>query len=663
MKKRDSFRWNIFFAVIIIIAIITAISMVNKNQLTGLASFERLSVFILNNVGRIFISINFDININLPMNATYNFDIYDNYTIALNVSSNRNITTWKYTLLDWKHGGIVVNESVIFTPNTTIRAVKGSNELIVLVNDSVGNSKNSSVIFFVNTTNAPPQIENISGNIYVCEGNYLSYFFNVTDINEEVPTILMTPLDPFYAVFSSNVNYTVNKYEIFSGILSKTNAGGVNARARNYTESIFAVDNVSVDQKSINITVIEINNAPVIQDIGVKTIWTRGDNSTFSYNVSVTDTEDGNQNSGNLSFNISFSGTRLFNITSTGSMNFSGNQTFIGVHNITVCITDRGLANPHNNISLCSQTGGNRTSCNNFSLTVTNTNRNPNITSYSPTNLTIIVLATDTSHFNITMYDPDGTIPDSYWYADNSLKETNSGSLIDNFDYSFGCGSSGNHTIKVVISDGELNSSIQWNLTVTAVACSESSGGGGGGGGGQGAVCNEKWGCKEWSECKKIEAEPSLSKLYKLFIKERCSLLKINEMNCGFQVRECTDIKQCKTNKTRPGFIQECYYVKYPDCHDGIKNCHDENCEIMVDCGGPCSPCLSCSDKIQNQGEEEVDCGGPCKPCLKEIPKKAISFMVYIFIIIFVLFLIIILKLARDYYLKKIRYRGIELKK
>jgi len=50
-------------------------------------------------------------------------------------------------------------------------------------------------------------------------------------------------------------------------------------------------------------------------------------------------------------------------------------------------------------------------------------------------------------------------------------------------------------------------------------------------------------------------------------------------------------------------------------CFDGIQNCHDGACEEGVDCGGPCPPCPSCSDGIQNQGEEGIDCGGPCPPC------------------------------------------------
>jgi len=51
------------------------------------------------------------------------------------------------------------------------------------------------------------------------------------------------------------------------------------------------------------------------------------------------------------------------------------------------------------------------------------------------------------------------------------------------------------------------------------------------------------------------------------------------------------------------------------NCFDGLKNCHHHQCEEDVDCGGPCDPCPSCSDGIQNQGEKGIDCGGPCPPC------------------------------------------------
>ncbi len=48
-----------------------------------------------------------------------------------------------------------------------------------------------------------------------------------------------------------------------------------------------------------------------------------------------------------------------------------------------------------------------------------------------------------------------------------------------------------------------------------------------------------------------------------------------------------------------------------PTCNDGIQN----QGETGIDCGGPCAPCVTCSDGIQNQGEEGIDCGGPCPAC------------------------------------------------
>ncbi|HIE34006.1 MAG TPA: hypothetical protein EYP86_02570 [Candidatus Altiarchaeales archaeon] len=86
-------------------------------------------------------------------------------------------------------------------------------------------------------------------------------------------------------------------------------------------------------------------------------------------------------------------------------------------------------------------------------------------------------------------------------------------------------------------------------------------------------------------------------------------------------------------------------------CFNGIRDCHDGLCEEGVDCGGPCRECIitsisttittmptttttsivaastavtsmtkekgivTCTDGIQNQGEEDIDCGGPCEPC------------------------------------------------
>jgi hypothetical protein len=120
--------------------------------------------------------------------------------------------------------------------------------------------------------------------------------------------------------------------------------------------------------------------------------------------------------------------------------------------------------------------------------------------------------------------------------------------------------------------------------------------------------------------------------------------------HCGFQLRECIDLNKCNKTFNQPNLYRSCYYTLNPSCFDKIKNCHNRSCEVLMDCGGPCPACPSCSDKIKNQGEDDIDCGGPCFPCkAKEEPltvEKTIEYFLLIsffFAIIFILVLLIIL--------------------
>jgi hypothetical protein len=557
--------------------------------------------------------------------------------------------SWWYTLTDIRHNTII-NNSVIFTPNTTFNAVRWSNNLTVYANNTLnGDVYSLGVVFFVNVSNSNPIIENFSNEIFVCEKEYISYYFNITDVDEDVLTLDISPRNPFYIAFSSVVNLTMSTYEIFSGILNKEDAGGVNIGSKTYPEIITATDDVSSDSKDINITVIEVNNAPEITNIGVQTIWSRGDNSSFNYQVQVLDIEDGNQTSGNFNFSVIFSGQTLFNINSSGYINFTGNSSYLGVHNVSVCVEDLGIINPHENISLCGQDGSSITSCNNFSLTVTNENRAPNITSYYPINLSFDAEGDDTLYFNVSEYDSDGTIPDVYWYVDDILEEYDSGgSLADDFSYIFGCGISGMHFIEVVITDGELNDSVQWNVTVNPVACVLGVSAGVGGGGSV-VECIPKWACEEWPQCNNLDTGVGLVKIsleYEFLIRERCSFFNWSNNFCGYQVRECKDVNFCRSNLTMPGLIKECYYTKNPTCEDNILNCHDDSCEVLVDCGGPCKACETCSDGIKNQNEKEIDCGGSCPQCVStELPSfRQMIWFVYVSLAIFLILLTLIIR-------------------
>jgi hypothetical protein len=537
-----------------------------------------------------------------PLNITYYRDQGD-YNISINVGSERNLFDWRYTLIDLRNSNITQN-MISFEPNISINALRWENQLIVYANDSGGNRYNNSVIFYIFVNNSSPIIKNLPDEFYICEGNSFSYIFNVSNFDEDYLEENLNPLNPFYIDYSDNYNLSYVQYEIYSGVLLKNQTGL-------YNEEISFSDGYLSDNKYVNITVIEINNAPVIQNISVQNIFVYSyQNTSYYYKVNVSDIEDGNQDSNNLSFDISFTGNQLFNISSNGEMNFSADYSQIGFYNVSVCVTDLGLVDIPENISYCSQNGGPITSCKNFSLVITNISGNPEIYDYRPSILNIDSNNSQIMAFNVSSRDYVGSITDILWYVDDVLIELSTSSSVDEFSYIFGCGTSGEHNIKAVVTNGYLNDSVEWNISVNSLDCILNVIGGGGGSGNY--QCKQKLGCNEWSSCSKINGLNS-SKEVNDYLIERCRLLNIQD--CGYQTRLCEDVNYCNKPILILDLIRECQYSINPSCKDKIKNCHSNSCEVLVDCGGPCEACPTCSDGIKNQEESDIDCGGSCQKC------------------------------------------------
>jgi len=566
--------------------------------------------------------------------------------MQLNVSGSSDMINWRYELIDLSHGGQLVGSGV-FTPNITFNAVRWSNKLLVFASDGGLVELKDKVSFFVNVPNSAPEILNLSTDFYTCESSYFGELFYVRDVDEDTLELRFNPTDSFYIspllVTSTNSSTFV---QLYSGLLQKDDVG--------YHEGTVSVNDLynatcCVDTAEVNFTVLEINNAPVIDSIGVQTVNTKGEDSTFYKQVSFSDIEDGsNASSGNFTFNVSISGDpNLFNISDSGVINFTANNSNIGIYNVTVYVTDLGINNPHERINeVCNQTGGSITSEEEFTLTVAEQNSPPIITDYFPETLSFNTGGTTTRYFNITKYDPDYTIPDAYWYVGGALKEIDSGSSSDEFSYAFGCGVSGNYGVEAVITDGSLNDSITWDVNVVYVPCPppvEPSGGGGG----MPVSCIENWVCDFWGTCQNLDD----SLVGGLFLgdeyraaKNQCDNLFFEEENCGVQIRECRDLNNCNTTWKMSEIFQGCYFTRDPSCHDGLLNCHDGSCELLIDCGGPCSSCPTCSDQIRNQGESEADCGGPCPdPC--PIALETPSYNWALILIALVLLTLIVLKL------------------
>ncbi len=357
----------------------------------------------------------------------------------------------------------------------------------------------------VRPPNLPPNITRIDKNIYVCEMDSLFYLFDAVDPDADALAGGFNPASSlFFVLFYSQSTPNDNVLAIISGIMRKNLLYGVNTGSRLFQERVYVYDGYNTsccyDYENINITMIEINNPPDVEDIGVQTVYTSGEGSEFNRRWYVDDKEF-DYSYGTLTYNISIvnstgSPVNLFGISQQGFMSFiPDNDTVLDTYNITLCVNDTGLTNTHPNITnQCLQDGSSFTRCDDFTLTVTDENRPPEFSAYYPGNLSYSKRGTETFYFNITKYDPDGTIPDSKWYLDGREVASFSGSSVDEYSYNFGCGTSGPHNLTVVITDGLLNASLSWNLTVIYEGCvvpPSSSGGGSGGGGGGGGEAPE----------------------------------------------------------------------------------------------------------------------------------------------------------------------------
>ncbi len=455
----------------------------------------------------------------------------------------------------------------------------------------------------------------IDKEIFVCENTALSHFFNVRDnqgaaldFKVEPQTHIPFRLTPSSSAEGESLPPGVD-VEIFTPRrLIKEDVNHPSAIKNpgenwaTYQETISAVDSVDlrVGFANTNITVIEVNNAPNLTDVGAHTIWTQGEDGVFYYEVQVEDKEDSRQSNGKLTFNLTFldSGVMpFFEINKTGVMNLTGDDYFIDggeiskVYNLKVCVNDTGLTNPHSEINRCLPDGDSLPllNCSDFSLTITKENRKPNITSYNPIDLNFSRGGSNVLYFNATANDSDWTPVDFYWYVGNDTIKYTSGVEAEGFDefkYSFGCGAEGNYTVRLNVSDGLLYDVIQWNITVVYEECALPGGGPGGGGGG-GLYCIEKWACDDWNQCQNFKT--TLDKGNKKFCEDKTSPYRIidevfcrdylNESDKGscafYQNPETEEIYVCPSyeRKGNPvmGFDCSCY-SSGGNCDDSVYN-------------------------------------------------------------------------------------------
>lgn len=553
-------------------------------------------------------------------------------------------------------------------------------------------------VFVTIIDNHPPEIFNLPLEIEACENTLLgNYDFYVRDLDgtKDIKSILLEPLQPFYltpVLPPAYLNLTNVTVTLWSENLVKTYVNSkrnLNNGWAVWNEKISVHDEKELVTQNFNITIIEVNNPPKF-NISVHTIlpgdllYTVGDDRVFYYDLGAyLRNQYEETNTSNLTFKLEFlEGNAIFNISKRGIINVTGNESFILPGNfstnyhLNLTVLDTGLSmrtSLHANKTKCYSPEYNedpRSWSYDFWLTITKENRAPIITSYYPLIFNLSINGADTLYFNLTARDPDYTPLDVEWYVDDVIKKTMRGLKEENvseFEYIFNCDVSGEHKIKAIVTDGLANTSIEFNLSVKAAGCPSPPSGGGGGGGGGRVYCEEKWGCLEWMQCQNLvnlSEAGWASKETELSIKERCTFFNWEGEFCGFQQRICQDFNYCNTEKIKPGTIMECYYTKNPTCDDGIKNCHDNSCEVLIDCGGSCIACPTCDDKIKNQNEEGIDCGGVCDICVENplAPRLIRSVIIYSLFLLLLLILVLVTRQTIRYFKGKKTFQTSNIK-
>ena len=459
-----------------------------------------------------------------------------------------------------------------------------------------------------------PEISSLPDEVTACENSYFSYDFEVFSEFSQLE-VDVAPKEIFF-VGKNSENQT--KFEIFSANLSKSQSG------KTYNVTVYAKNPSGLNFKKVKINVVEVNNAPLIEDLRVQTVSLEK-NSSFSRKVFAKDIEDGIE-SDKFLFESKFkSAAEIFEISDGGLIQFSADKTKLGVYLAEICVRDSGLFLVDPLSSFCNEDGSPKISCDEFQLTITEKNRQPTVISKIPT-ANINTTVGKNIDFFIATFDPDGTSADVYWYVDGYFKEFDSGlsSLEKNFSQSFECNKSGTHEIKAEITDGLINDSVIWmayaqkdknctNATTKSIR-----------------QCDEKWACSDWDVCQNAVQSLELGVLPEQEYQKislDCDSSNLDENSCGFQIKSCVDIFGCGDSELKPTEIKACEFVLNPSCSDQLVNCHDGSCEISIGCGGPCSDCASCFDRIENQNEDGVDCGGVCPvscPSEESIARKKI---------------------------------------
>jgi PKD repeat protein len=361
---------------------------------------------------------------NLPPVARFDVSAYlimHNLPVYFNAASSFD-PDWDNLTYQWDLGdgstaiGIAVNHSY-----------KRDNAYNVELSVSDGHLKNSSFAT-VTVYNVAPRIfgySPLNSTIIINETDSVEFAANASDSNGDNIEYIWYVDNRTTGNYTNRLNYTADYFS---------------AGLHNITLS--ADDGIQATTKSWNVTVRNVNRAPTIvqfmpqDEISISETWY----VPFSAVANDPDFDE-------LSYTWKLDNKEIFNGSGNStSFNFTTNYSSAGYHSVSIRFTD-----------------GNASVTKSWMMKVNNVNRRPVISDKSlPENITMN--ETDVLNFTIKASDPDNDSLVYKWYLNNISVN---GSSTYRFATSYS--SSGNHTIRVEVSDGQEKDCADWNITVLNV--------------------------------------------------------------------------------------------------------------------------------------------------------------------------------------------------
>ena len=287
------------------------------------SSYSINEVFVLNTIRENTDSENPSVDITSP----YNRYTSSSKTITVQGESSDNVEVASVKLY--------INDNLVSTltsnlDNWTVRVTLpvSTHTIKVVVEDTSGNTSSDSIFVFYDDDNGPPQrapvIENVR-NVRVAEGSSTTTNVRATDANNDSITLSLQD-NPGWVSISDNNDGT--------GLITVNVPDEVSQTS--YRMKAVATDNDGTDTDTFRVYISEVNEDPVLDLIGSKTVQER---QNLSFTVSASDSDRPSQT---LRYSMSGSPTGSTINSSTGLFSWTPSITQSGTYNVTFTVTDNG---------------------------------------------------------------------------------------------------------------------------------------------------------------------------------------------------------------------------------------------------------------------------------------------------------------------------------